>query len=57
MSMPVALLGSSWLHNSVQDEMQNDLKHDEVPREAVQNCISPQPEVDLEDDTEQEDIS
>ena len=40
----------------VHDSVQDDLKHDEVPRE-VQNCISPQPQVDLEDCTGQEDIS
>ena len=41
----------------VHDSVQDDLKHDEVPRDVQTNCISPQPEVDLGDATGQEDIS
>ena len=41
----------------VHDSVQDDLKHDEVPREVQTDCISPQPKVDLGDDTGQEDIS
>ena len=41
----------------VHDSVQDDLKHDEVPREIQTDCISPQPKVDLGDDTGQEDIS